>query len=345
MTRNAVKEDSKVISLLVVRGWKDAYKGLVDESFLKNMDEEDSVERWKEMIENQNEQSQVFVEEDNGKITGVIKFGSPVGNQNEKYNAEVQVLYVEPSLKGNGIGTKLFSVAKEYFLKNNMNSLIIWCLKGNEKSIKFYEKMGGKIVSERKDVVHNIEVNEVGLEYKLSEKIILVKPTIEHEDKVIEYMQEHYDNGEMTVHGCSKLDKMDSYIEWLKLLEKNSKKETVDKNWTVSTQFLGIRQSDEKIVGMISIRHELITYFLKNYAGNIGYGIRPSERRKGYVTQMLNLALDYCKNELKLEKVMLGCEKGNEGSKRTIINAGGVLEKEYLLDDGEIIQIYWIELK
>ena len=47
-----------------------------------------------------------------------------------------------------------------------MNNLIIWCLKGNEKSIGFYKKMGGNIVLERKSVVHKIEVNEVGLEYK-----------------------------------------------------------------------------------------------------------------------------------------------------------------------------------
>ncbi len=345
MIRNAVKEDSIVLSSLIVRGWKAAYRGLIDDNFLDNMDEEDSIDRWKSMIESQNEKSQIKIYEEDGKILGVIKYGEPKDTMNGRFNAEIQILYVEPNMKGKGIGTKLFKVAKDYFLKNNMNDLIIWCLKGNQKSIRFYEKMGGEIAFSRKDVVHKIEVEEVGLEYKLSDEITLVKPTTELEDQVLEYMQEHYDNGENTVHASALLDKMDSYIEWLKSLEKNSRKETVSKNWAVSTEFLGVRKRDEKIVGMISIRHELSTDFLKNYAGHIGYGIRPTERKKGYVTQMLKLALDYCKNELNLDKVMISCDKENEGSRKTIVNAGGVLEKEYTTDEGEQMQIYWIKLK
>ena len=96
---------------------------------------------------------------------------------------------------------------------------------------------------------------------------------------------------------------------------------------------------------MINIRHELTNDFLRNYAGHIGYGIRPTERRKGYVTQMLRQALIYCKEELKLDKVMINCEKENEGSRKTIINAGGILSREYQTEDGKNVQIYWVQLK
>ena len=140
------------------------------------------------------------------------------------------------------------------------------------------------------------------------------------------------------------LDKLYNYDDWLKLLKDCSKKETVPKDWTVTTQFLGIRKRDNRLVGMISIRHELTTDFLRNYAGHIGYGIRPSERRKGYVTEMLKQVLQYCKDELKLDKVMLSCEKNNEPSRKTIINAGGILTKEYQTDEGEKVQIYWAKL-
>ena len=167
MIRNAVKEDSKIISSLVIRGWQNAYRGLIDDNFLDNMNEEVIGERWKEMILSQDEKTKVCVYEKNGKILGVIKYGVPEDTVNGKYNAEIQILYVEHGLKGKGIGTKLFKNAKKYFIKNNMNNLIIWCLKGNEKSIKFYEKMGGKIVTERKGIVHEKELEEVGLEYKL----------------------------------------------------------------------------------------------------------------------------------------------------------------------------------
>ncbi|MBQ6992216.1 MAG: GNAT family N-acetyltransferase [Clostridia bacterium] len=176
------------------------------------------------------------------------------------------------------------------------------------------------------------------------DKVKLVRPTEEHKKEIIEYKEEHFNNGETRIHACSKLDKMDNYDEWLNLLERNSKKDTVQSNWTVTTQFLGVREKDNKIVGMVNIRHELTTDFLKNYAGHIGYGIRPTERKKGYMTQMLAQSLKYCKNELNLEKVMLGCYKENVASRKTIVNAGGVLEREYQADDGKIVQIYWIEL-
>ena len=137
---------------------------------------------------------------------------------------------------------------------------------------------------------------------------------------------------------------MDSYEEWLDFLEKQQSWETVSKDWTVNTTFFGIREIDNKIVGMVNIRHELTNDRLRNYVGHIGYGVRPTERRKGYVTQILKQALAFCKNELKLEKVMLGCLKENEGSRKTIINAGGILEKEYIAEDGENVQTYWINL-
>jgi len=76
-----------------------------------------------------------------------------------------------------------------------------------------------------------------------------------------------------------------------------------------------------------------------------GYGMCESmKRKKGYVTQIFKQALEYCKNELKLERVMVSCNKYNEGSRKTIINAGGVLEREYISDNGENIQVYWIDL-
>ncbi|MDO5555646.1 MAG: GNAT family N-acetyltransferase [Clostridia bacterium] len=176
------------------------------------------------------------------------------------------------------------------------------------------------------------------------EIIKLVKPTKEYENQLIEYKKEHFNNGEKVIHACSKWDKMDNYDEWLELLESHSSLKTIKDNWTVHTNFLGIRESDNKVVGMIDIRHELTNDFLKNYAGHIGYSVRPSERKKGYATQMLTQVLEFCRNNLKLDKVMISCDKYNDGSRKTIINAGGILEREFKAEDGENVQVYWIKL-
>ena len=213
-----------------------------------------------------------------------------------------------------------------------------------ENSRETFVNLGGNNIAERKAIINNVEVEEKGLEFKITDEIYLEKPLKKHEKQVREYKKEHFDNGENIIHASSRWDKLENYDDWLNLIEDCSKKETVPENWTVTTHFLGIRRRDNKLVGMISIRHALTTDFLKNYAGHIGYGIRPTERRKGYVTQMLRGALLYCKEELKLKKVMISCNKENEGSRKTIINAGGILEREYKTDEGENVQIYWIEL-
>ena len=93
---------------------------------------------------------------------------------------------------------------------------------------------------------------------------------------------------------------------------------------------------------MIDIRHYL-NDFLKEYGGHIGYAVRPSERRKGYATEMLKLAIEYCRS-LGIDRVMLGCYKDNMPSIKTIEKNGGALEKEILYLDGKPMLVYWIEL-
>ena len=76
--------------------------------------------------------------------------------------------------------------------------------------------------------------------------------------------------------------------------------------------------------------------------GHIGDGIRPSERRKGYATEMIRLALIEC-GKLGIRRVLMTCEKSNIGSAKSIVKNGGVLENEFVNSDGEIEQRYWIE--
>lgn len=95
-------------------------------------------------------------------------------------------------------------------------------------------------------------------------------------------------------------------------------------------------------VGAVNIRHYLNDALLLN-GGHIGDGIRPSERRKGYATQMIGLALRECK-KLGIDKVLMVCDKDNIGSAKSIINNGGVLENEIMVD-GVVEQRYWITLK
>ena len=92
---------------------------------------------------------------------------------------------------------------------------------------------------------------------------------------------------------------------------------------------------------MIDIRHSLNEH-LFNFGGHIGYSVRKSERRKGYATRMLALALEECRR-LGILRVLVTCDSENIASERTILINGGVLENT-VPEDGRFTRRYWITL-
>ena len=117
---------------------------------------------------------------------------------------------------------------------------------------------------------------------------------------------------------------------------------TVLMNGCVKTStFFSRRVSDGKLIGCIKIHHAL-TEELES-GGHIAYGIRPSERGKGYGTQQLELCLEYA-GQLKLKRVIIACDKDNTASAKTAMSCGGKLVKEFE-EDGILKQHYLIELQ
>lgn len=170
-------------------------------------------------------------------------------------------------------------------------------------------------------------------------KIRLIRPTAELKEKAIEFRQEFFDNNEMIINGSELLDKTDSYDEWLKSVTDNMSMETVDPDWVVTDTFFAVDETD-KVIGIIDLRHTL-NDFLKDF-GNCGYSVRPSERGKGYATEMLRLLLERAR-ETGLNQIHLSVEKENEPSIKTILKNGGVYERGFEFE-GEPAYVYRISL-
>lgn len=131
--------------------------------------------------------------------------------------------------------------------------------------------------------------------------------------------------------------------EWLAHARSLMSEETCPPKWVPATQFVCVRKSDGRIVGMIDLRHRF-NEFLAEYAGNIGYSVRPDERRKGYAKWMLAHVLPEAK-KLGLTRVLVTCNDDNEGSRRTIEANGGVFERTTWLETDQVtLRRYWIEL-
>lgn len=170
-------------------------------------------------------------------------------------------------------------------------------------------------------------------------EIKLLKPTLEMEEEYCYFVEEWNQTGQSIVPYSARPLGRD-YRTWLEDSAKIEKRETCPADLVPAhTYFLG--NKDDKILGAINIRHYLNDY-LFNFGGHIGYGIRPSERNKGYATKILALGLSQAK-DLGIRKVLITCNKSNISSAKVILKNSGMLENE-VVEEGEIIQRYWVDL-
>ncbi len=177
------------------------------------------------------------------------------------------------------------------------------------------------------------------------EKYYLEIPTIERKEEAIEYVKEFYKYNS-NPNGVGDLDKFiennRSYEEWLTEIENyRDQKYSEEINRVPATTYFTIRESDNKIVGMINFRHYLNDYLLR-VGGHIGYGIRPTERRKGLAKIQLFLTILEAQ-KMGIDKVMLDCVDTNIGSKKTIESLGG--EFSEIVEEKEKTYLnYWINV-
>ena len=176
----------------------------------------------------------------------------------------------------------------------------------------------------------------------MSLMIRLVMPTMEYEDGIRDFRREFLDSGSKA-EGSGNLLRYEDTGEWLDYLRIRSSADTAPAGTVPFTQYIAVREEDGKVIGALQIRHYLKGDFAL-YAGHIGYSVRPSERRKGYGTQMLRLALQRCR-DMGIDRVMISCVDTNEASRRTILKCGGVFYSTYYYSAADqTIEKYWIAL-
>lgn len=181
----------------------------------------------------------------------------------------------------------------------------------------------------------------VGEMYIMCE-LLLVEVSKKYENKAMAYRRDYISRGEKHINGSSGFIHYEDYNEWLRKIELEKCREASQED-TPSTTYFTIRKEDNKIIGSIQLRHHL-TEELKKDGGNIGYGICPSERGKGYGIQQLALVLLQAQ-ALQMQKVMITCDKSNRASAKVAIKNGAILSGEGFDEETETItEIYWIEI-
>ncbi|WP_395022783.1 GNAT family N-acetyltransferase [Dongia sp.] len=141
--RPARPDDTEEIARIHVEAWRDAYAALLPADYLARLNPKIEAARWSRTSRVES----TLVADAQGEVAGYAIIGSARGRRGPGCG-EVYALYVETDWREQGVGRALIEAAFDAFRRRGMTEAVIWCLEGNFAARGFYERCGGRRLSE-----------------------------------------------------------------------------------------------------------------------------------------------------------------------------------------------------
>ncbi|WP_369903214.1 GNAT family N-acetyltransferase [Bacillus manliponensis] len=168
----------------------------------------------------------------------------------------------------------------------------------------------------------------------------LVKPTVALQNEYLQFHKEWKESGELMVPWVISKDPT-HFPEMVQSLLDAEQGKNIPKTWVPDSTYWLVTEENH-VIGAVNIRHQLTEHLL-NVGGHIGYGIRPSERGKGYATKLLALSVKKAK-ELGITNILVVCDESNIASEKTILHNGGRRDDDFIEENGNVVRRYWITM-
>ena len=155
--KNELK-DQEQMAHIKIDGWRNTYDKIIAARYLNELDYKKQTERYIASFDEYKDLVLVAVRGD--EVLGYSCF--QLYDKEHNFDAELVSLYIKPSEKNKGIGTKLLKRTMKELKENYKTNMIVWCLSDNVNAIRFYEKLGGKKVKEKLAKIGDEEYKEYG---------------------------------------------------------------------------------------------------------------------------------------------------------------------------------------
>lgn len=146
--RLAIKDDIKILAILKQKVWSETYRGIYADDIIDNFDYKEAEETFLNIMNN--DEISLYVVESDNKLVGYMDVGVPIRTFDD-YEQEIGLLYLRKDFQRKGIGKELFKLGYSQIKNKGYKRFFISCNKYNINARKFYENMGGKLISEDED--------------------------------------------------------------------------------------------------------------------------------------------------------------------------------------------------
>jgi ribosomal protein S18 acetylase RimI-like enzyme len=157
--RRAIVDDAEAIERVRTDTWRDAYRGLMPDSLLDGLGYDAT--RRRVLMAAQAPEQFVLVAEDDDAVIGFC-IGGRSRPPEERHRGEVYAIYVLPEHHGRGIGRAMLQAAAKELVDRGFTSMMIWVLRENAPSRRFYERMGGTWVRDEERELDGVLITESG---------------------------------------------------------------------------------------------------------------------------------------------------------------------------------------
>ena len=159
--RIATPDDADAIERIRTDTWRAAYRGLMPDAVLDRLGYDAT--RRREFMARMAPDRFVLVAEHDGEVVGFSN-GGPSRTEDNAHPGEIYAIYVLPSHQGHGHGAGLMRASARELRARGFGGMLIWVLRENQPSRRFYERMGGRHLRDRDEdrVIEGVTITESG---------------------------------------------------------------------------------------------------------------------------------------------------------------------------------------